>query len=34
MLESGRASVARTTEVLEMLARQIGSTKPQDWDEG
>ncbi len=34
MLESVRASVARTTEVLEMLARQIGSTKPQDWDEG
>lgn len=34
MLESVRASVARTTEVLEMLARQIGSARPQTWDDG
>lgn len=33
MLESVRASVARTTEVLEMLARQLGTSKPQNWDE-
>lgn len=34
MLESVRASVARTTEVLEMLARQLGSAKPDRWDDG
>ncbi|WP_237216296.1 GAF domain-containing protein [Falsiroseomonas oryziterrae] len=33
MLESVRASVARTTEVLEMLARQLGAEKPQPWDD-
>jgi light-regulated signal transduction histidine kinase (bacteriophytochrome) len=33
MLESVRASIARTTEVLEMLARQLGSTKPDEWDD-
>jgi light-regulated signal transduction histidine kinase (bacteriophytochrome) len=33
MLESVRASVARTTEVLEMLARHLGTTKPDDWDD-
>jgi two-component system, chemotaxis family, sensor kinase Cph1 len=31
MLESVRASVARTTEVLEMLARHLGTTKPDHW---
>ncbi|MGG5819163.1 GAF domain-containing protein [Falsiroseomonas sp. HW251] len=34
MLESVRASVARTTEVLEMLAKQLGSAKPDRWDDG
>jgi len=33
MLESVRASVARTTEVLEMLARQHASAAPKTWDE-
>jgi chemotaxis family two-component system sensor kinase Cph1 len=33
MLESVRASVARTTEVLEMLARQLGTAKPDRWDD-
>lgn len=33
MLESVRASIARTTEVLEMLARQHGAAKPERWDE-
>jgi light-regulated signal transduction histidine kinase (bacteriophytochrome) len=33
MLESVRASVARTTEVLEMLARQHGAAKAQGRDE-
>lgn len=33
MLESVRASVARTTEVLEMLARQHGAAKPERRDE-
>ena len=34
MLESVRASVARTTELLEMLARQLGTPKPETWDDG
>ncbi|WP_270933263.1 GAF domain-containing protein [Falsiroseomonas oryzae] len=34
MLESVRASVARTTEMLEMLARQLGTAKPPNWDDG
>ena len=33
MLESVRASVARTTEVLEMLARHLGTMKPDRWDD-
>jgi light-regulated signal transduction histidine kinase (bacteriophytochrome) len=33
MLESVRASVARTTEVLEMLARHIGTAKPDRFDD-
>jgi light-regulated signal transduction histidine kinase (bacteriophytochrome) len=33
MLESVRASVARTTEVLEMLARHLGTTKTDRWDD-
>jgi len=33
MLESVRASVSRTQEVLEMLARQLGTAKPESWDE-
>jgi light-regulated signal transduction histidine kinase (bacteriophytochrome) len=34
MLESVRASVARTTEVLELLARHLGHAKPESWDDG
>jgi hypothetical protein len=34
MLESVRASVARTTEMLEMLAHQLGTPKPEPWDDG
>lgn len=34
MLESVRASVARTTEMLELLARQLGTPKPEPWDDG
>lgn len=34
MLESVRASVARTTEMLEMLARQLGTSRPETWDDG
>lgn len=33
MLESVRASVSRTTEVLEMLARQLGTEKLERWDD-
>ena len=33
MLESVRASVARTTEVLEMLARHLGTTRPDREDD-
>jgi PAS domain-containing protein len=33
MLESVRASVARTTEVLEMLARHLGTTRPDRGDD-
>lgn len=33
MLESVRASIARTTEVLEMLARHHGVAKPDRWDD-
>ena len=33
MLESVRASVARTTEVLEMLARHLGTTRPDQRDD-
>lgn len=33
MLDSVRASIARTNEVLETLARQLGTQKPDRWDD-
>lgn len=34
MLESVRASVARTQEMLEVLARQLGPPRSENWDDG